>query len=91
MVKKFMSLLAAMAVIGGGATFATAQSSPVLDEDVAPHEGLDEIYRRFAEGYKKLDPAAVANLYTESAAYLAPRKEIEIGRAKVLATFHRIL
>lgn len=31
--------------------------------------------------------AAVANLYTETAAYLSPRKEIEIGRAKVLATF----
>ena len=54
---------------------------------MAPHDGLDEIYRRFSEGYKKLDPAAVANLYTETAAYLAPRKEIEIGRAKVLATF----
>lgn len=87
MAKKFMNLLAAMAVIGGGAALARAENSPVLDEGVAAHEGLDEIYRRFSEGYKKLDPATVANLYTETAAYLAPRKEIEIGRAKVLASF----
>ena len=87
MVKKFISLLAMMAVIGGGATLVRAENSPVLDEGVLPHEGLDEIYRRFSEGYKKLNPAAVANLYTETAAYLAPRKEIEIGRARVLASF----
>ena len=64
-----------------------AASSPILDEGVAPHTGLDEIYRRFSDGYKKLDPAAVANLYTETAAYLQPGKEIEIGRGKVLETF----
>ena len=51
-----------MFVIGGGAMLAPAQDSAVLDEGVAPHEGLDEIYRRFSEGYKKLDPAAVGNL-----------------------------
>jgi uncharacterized protein (TIGR02246 family) len=73
--------------ISGTAADNAAASSPVLDEGVAPHEGLDEIYHRFSEGYKKLDPAAVANLYTETAAYLAPRKEIEIGRARVLASF----
>lgn len=87
MAKKFMSLLAALAVIVGGATLVTAQDSPVLDQGVAPHEGLDGIYRRFNEGYKTLDPAAVANLYSETAAYLAPGKKIEIGRARVLATF----
>jgi uncharacterized protein (TIGR02246 family) len=85
MVKKFISLLAAMA-IGGGATIAAA-TSPVLDEGVTPHEGLDGIYRRFSEGYKALDPAAVANLYTETAAYLQPGTEIEVGREKVLASF----
>lgn len=59
----------------------------VLSEGVAAHEGLDDIYRRFSEGYKKLDPAAVANLYTETAAYLQPGGEIDIGRTKVLETF----
>lgn len=79
-----------MAVIGGGVTPATAQNSPILDEGVAAHDGLDEIYRRFSDGYKKLDGAAVANLYTETAAYLAPGNEIEIGRAKVSETFNKM-
>jgi uncharacterized protein (TIGR02246 family) len=87
MIKEFISLLAAMAVIGGGAALATAQSSPALDQGVTPHDGLDAIYRAFAEGYKTLDPATVANLYSETAAYLAPGKKIEIGRARVLAAF----
>lgn len=65
----------------------TPQGVLVLDEGVASHKGLDEIYRRFSEGYKKLDPAAVANLYTETAAYLVPGTEIEIGREKILASF----
>lgn len=65
----------------------TPQSALTLDAGVAPHKGLDEIYARFSEGYKKLDPAAVANLYTESAAYLVPNTEIEIGRDKILASF----
>ena len=64
-----------------------AVSSPVLDEGVVAHKGLDEIYRGFSDGYKKLDPALVANLYTETAAYLQPGKEMEIGRPKVLASF----
>lgn len=59
----------------------------VLDAGVVPHKGLDEIYHRFSEGYKKLDAAAVAKLYTETAAYLQPGGEIDIGRAKVLETF----
>jgi uncharacterized protein (TIGR02246 family) len=65
----------------------TPQSALVLDQGVAPHNGLDEIYARFSEGYKKLDPAAVANLYTETAAYLVPGQEMEIGRPKVLEGF----
>jgi uncharacterized protein (TIGR02246 family) len=64
-----------------------AERSLVLDEGVTAHKGLDDIYARFSEGYKKLDPAAVANLYTETAAYLVPGTEIEIGREKILASF----
>ena len=85
-----MSLLTAVFVIGGGVTLAAEQNSPILDEGVAAHEGLDAIYRRFSEGYKKLDGTAVANLYTETAAYLAPGNEIEIGRAKVSETFTKM-
>jgi len=68
----------------------TPQSALVLDEGVAAHKGLDEIYRRFSEGYKNLDAAAVANLYTETAAYLSPGDEIDIGRGKILATFSKM-
>jgi len=63
------------------------ESSLVLEQGVAPHKGLDEVYRRFTEGYKKLDAASVANLYTETAAYLAPGNNIEIGRQKVSEIF----
>ena len=59
----------------------------VLEEGVAAHNGLDEIYGRFTAGYKKLDAASVANLYSETAAYLAPGENLDIGRQKVLETF----
>ena len=63
------------------------EGSLILDQGVAPHQGIDAIYARFSEGYKKLDPAMVANLYTENAAYLAPGQDLDIGRQKVLASF----
>lgn len=64
-------------------------SQLVLAEGVSPHRGLDQVYRRFSEGYKKLDASSVANLYSETAAYLAPGSNVEIGRPKVLETFSR--
>lgn len=65
------------------------QESPqlVLEQGVSEHKGLDDVYRRFSEGYKKLDAQMVANLYSETAAYLAPGTNIEIGRPKVLENF----
>lgn len=70
---------------------ASAQVAPdlTLDSGVAAHKGLDEVYRRFSEGYRKLDPALVANLYSETAAYLAPGDNIQIGRQKILEGFKR--
>jgi len=65
----------------------TAGSSLILEQSVAPHKGLDEVYRRFSEGYKKLDAASVANLYSDTAAYLAPGSNIQIGRQKVSEIF----
>ena len=65
----------------------TAESSLVLEQGVTPHKGLDEVYRRFSEGYKKLDAASVVNLYSESAAYLAPGSNIQIGWQKVSEIF----
>ncbi len=65
----------------------TTESALVLEQGVAPHKGLDEIYRRFSEGYKKLDAASVAELYSETAAYLAPGENIQTGRQKILDNF----
>ncbi len=63
------------------------ESQLILEQGVAPHKGLDEIYRRFSEGYKKLDAASVAGLYSETAAYLAPGNNIQTGRQKILENF----
>lgn len=71
----------------GQTSTATAEGALVLEKGVTPHKGLDDVYRRFSEGYKKLDAASVANLYSETAAYLAPGKELEIGRQKISETF----
>ncbi len=65
----------------------TTGSALVLEQGVAPHKGLDGIYRRFSEGYKKLDAASVAELYSETAAYLAPGDNIQTGRQKILGNF----
>ncbi len=65
----------------------TEESSLVLEQGIMPHKGLDTIYRRFSEGYKKLDAASVVNLYSESAAYLVPGRNIQIGRQKVSEIF----
>jgi uncharacterized protein (TIGR02246 family) len=59
----------------------------VVEQGVAPHRGLDEIYRRFSEAYKNLDSTSVANLYSDTAVYLAPGSNVQIGRQKVSAIF----
>lgn len=63
-----------------------------LDPGVAAQAGVDEIYRRFNEGYRKLDAAQVAGLYTEDALYLAPGSDIQRGRKVIedqFASFFR--
>lgn len=92
--KSFKRLIAVAAFIFLSCLTASAQTSNnvvedslVLEQGVAPHKRLDEIYRRFSEGYKKLDAASVVNLYSETAAYLAPGSNIQIGRQKVSEIF----
>ena len=58
-----------------------------LDEGVKPHAQIDAIYARFSLAYEKLDPAMVANLYTEEALYLEPNSPVKHGRAAVQASF----
>lgn len=59
----------------------------ILERDAAPHAGIDDVYRRFSEAYRKLDAQAVTNLYTDDAFYLSPGRPIERGREKILANF----
>lgn len=61
--------------------------SLTLAKNVAPHGGIDAIYKKFSEAYRLLDPAMVANLYTEDALYLAPGGNIERGRDYILKNF----
>lgn len=58
-----------------------------LEKGVAQNKGLDEVYRQFSEGYRQLNAAMVANLYTDSAAYLAPGDNIQTGRQRILENF----
>lgn len=80
-----------------GATFAilfvlclpTVAQTPALTlrEGVGRHEGLDSLYRKFNEAYRSLTVASVVEIYTPSAAYLAPDDDILIGREKIRASF----
>lgn len=59
----------------------------LLEKGVAPHREIDAIYKSFSEAYATLDVEKVANLYSESAAYLQPDSEILQGRAAIRPTF----
>ena len=80
------------AVLVLSALTVSAQEIPkelILENGVAPHKGLDSVYQRFSEGYRKLDAAQVAGLYTETVAYLAPGDDVKTGRQKVAEIFNR--
>ncbi len=64
-----------------------AEKELILEKGVAPHAKIDDVYRRFSAAYKNLDAAAVANLYTDDALYLAPDSDVMRGREKILANF----
>ena len=67
---------------------ANAQTNElVLEKGVLAHKGIDDIYRQFSEAYRALNSETVTNLYTESAAYLAPDDDILQGREKIRASF----
>lgn len=53
----------------------------------APHPGLDAVYAAFSKAYETLDPATVANLYTEDALYLEPQSDVLRGRKAILDNF----
>lgn len=66
---------------------AASPPSVVHGEGVAPHAGVDAVYRRFAAAYDALDTAAVADLYTADALYLLPGNEVMRGRDAIRGNF----
>jgi uncharacterized protein (TIGR02246 family) len=66
---------------------AQAEKELILEKGVAPHVKIDDVYRRFSEAYKKFDPEAVTNLYTDDAFYLSPGSDVKRGRENVRAVF----
>jgi uncharacterized protein (TIGR02246 family) len=82
---KLLTISAAIFLFVSSAAAQTA--GLILESGVAPHAGIDDVYRRFSEAYKKLDAEAVTNLYTDDAFYLSPGTNIERGREKILANF----
>jgi uncharacterized protein (TIGR02246 family) len=83
-VKKIYLLLLLLAAFAG----AKAQSSELtLEKGVAPHRGIDAIYKTFSEAYAALDVEKVSNLYSATAAYLPPDDNILQGRDSIRPTF----
>jgi uncharacterized protein (TIGR02246 family) len=58
-----------------------------LEKGVAAHKEIDTIYKTFSDAYRTLDADKVTNLYSETAAYLAPNDNIQQGRAAIRPSF----
>lgn len=58
-----------------------------LEKGVAPHAEIDAIYKTFSDAYRTLDVEKVVNLYSETAAYLAPGNDILEGREAIRPSF----
>src|SRR5688572_3503811 len=91
-----MARLAVVAILGwllalpvlAQAESAAPNPALVLEEGVDRYADIDAIYAAFSAGYKKLNAAEVARLYTASAAYLAPKENIQSGQ-QIEANFAR--
>lgn len=67
---------------------APAQNSELnLEKGVSMHKEIDAVYKTFSEAYRTLNAEMVANLYTETAAYLAPDNDILQSREQIRPTF----
>lgn len=83
-----MKVLIIFALISLTVISAKAQTGElVLEKGVSAHMEIDAIYKTFSEAYRTLDVEKVANLYTETAAYLPPANDILKGRAAIRPTF----
>lgn len=67
---------------------ANAQNNDLnLEKGVSPHREIDAIYKDFSEAYRTLNVEKVANLYSDTAAYLVPNDNILQGREQIRPTF----
>ena len=67
---------------------ASAQTGDlVLEKGVSAHAEIDAIYKTFSDAYRTLDVEKVTNLYSETAAYLAPDDDIVQGREAIRPAF----
>ncbi len=83
-----MKHLLLLSLIFLAAIAANAQTDElVLEKGVSAHKEIDAIYKTFSEAYRTLDADKVTNLYTETAAYLAPNNDIQQGRAEIRPGF----
>ncbi len=55
--------------------------------DRVAHEAMDDVYRRFSQGYALLDADSMGQLYTEDARHLAPDGDIISGREAITEVF----
>ncbi|QQS41857.1 MAG: SgcJ/EcaC family oxidoreductase [Acidobacteriota bacterium] len=85
--KHFSYSVLTAAILFLGTFIVSAQAYPEHDPGVKPHAGIDGIYAKFSKAYDDLEPAGVANLYTDDAAYLSPGSDVMIGRDKILSNF----
>jgi uncharacterized protein (TIGR02246 family) len=87
----FRAMVAALAgwtCLMGASTIAAQQNAGNTTADSASvARELDRVYASFRKAYARLDPAAVAALYTEDALYLAGESEVRRGRTAIRAVF----
>ena len=83
-----MKKLIPLILIFLAAVSASAQTAElVLEKGVAAHAEIDAIYKSFSDAYRLLDVEKVANLYSETAAYLPPNDNILQGRDAIRPSF----
>lgn len=91
-IEKFMrEVLCAVGlfVISIGFTQTAAAQAPemTLRPGVSAHAGVDDIYRKFSEAYRTLNVDLIADQYTQSAAYLVPDDDVQLGRENIRPGF----
>lgn len=89
MALRLIRWMVACVALGTPVIALSSQRPLTLDTGVAAHAGIDAVYARFSQAYRTMDASLVAAQYSDTAAYLAPRKPIGFGRTRIEADFSR--